>query len=335
MSNTRVITRFAPSPNGWLHIGHAFSALFAADVARRHGGRFLLRIEDIDFTRARQEYVQGIFDDLAWLGLHWPKPVRHQRPHVALYCRALRRLREMGVLYPCHCTRRALRAATAAPDWPRDPDGAPVYSGTCRHLATNDDHPANNDRPADADCTAGADCTANGDEAPCARLGEWPLQEPLPPAWRLDMDKALALARHKLNGQPLQWREEGKGPNGEHGLLRADTGGLDVRNWGDVILGRRDIGVSYHVAVVIDDAVQGITHVTRGQDLFQATAIHRLLQVLLDLPEPAYVHHRLITDEQGRKLSKSAGDTTLRALREAGMTAKELRTRLGFGAETG
>ncbi len=304
--NQEVVTRFAPSPNGWLHAGHAFSALFAASFAQRHGGRFLLRIEDIDFTRARDEFVRGIFDDLAWLGLRWEEPVRFQRPHTALYCRALRRLREMGVLYPCHCTRRALRAATAADDWPRDPDGAPVYPGTCRVLA-------------------GADS-----DAPCARLGEWPLREPLPPAWRLDMNRALALAHDKLNGAPLTWREEGEGPHGERGLLRADEGELDVRRWGDVILGRRDIGVSYHVAVVIDDALQGITHVTRGQDLFHATAIHRLLQVLLDLPEPAYVHHRLITDAEGRKLSKSAGDRSLKALRESGVSARELKAALDF-----
>jgi len=303
-----VITRFAPSPNGRLHVGHAFSALFAADVARRYGGCFLLRIEDIDFTRAREEYVRGILDDLAWLGLRWEEPVRFQQPHMAAYCRALRQLHEMGVLYACHCTRRALREATAANDWPRDPDGAPIYPGSCRH------------RPASAD------------DAPCARLGEWPLKEPLPPAWRLNVEKALALAREKLNGAPLTWRETGEGPHGEHGLLRADEGEFDVRRWGDVILGRRDIGVSYHVAVVIDDAVQGITHVTRGQDLFAATAIHRLLQVLLDLPEPAYAHHRLITDEQGRKLSKSAGDISLKTLREAGMTAQELRAQLGFPA---
>ncbi len=299
---SKVITRFAPSPNGRLHAGHAFSALFAHDVARRHGGAFLLRIEDIDFTRARPEHVAGIFEDLRWLGLRWPEPVRFQQPHVATYCRALKELRRMGVLYPCHCTRARLRAATDAPGWPRDPDGAPLYPGLCRDGARRSD---------DAD-------------APCARLGEWPLKEPLPPAWRLDMDKALALAERKAGGA-LRWREEGAGPAGEQGVVLADAA-----RWGDVILGRRDIGVSYHVAVVIDDALQGITHVTRGQDLFHATAIHRLLQVLLELPEPVYVHHRLITDEEGRKLSKSAGDRSLKSLRESGLTAEALKAALGM-----
>ena len=296
---SRIITRFAPSPNGWLHAGHAFSALFAHDFAQRQGGTFLLRIEDIDFTRARPEYVQGIFDDLRWLGLHWPQPVRFQQPHVATYCRALRELQRLGVLYPCHCTRRRLRQETDAPGWPRDPDGAPVYPGLCR-----------------------TDAVAK-DDAPCARLGEWPLRDPLPPAWRLNMHKALVLAERRL-GRSLSWHEEGTGPAGEQGTVHANA-----ERWGDVILGRRDIGASYHVAVVIDDALQGITHVTRGQDLFHATAIHRLLQVLLELPEPIYVHHRLITDEEGRKLSKSAGDTALRHLRANGMTPEHLRQLLG------
>lgn len=301
-----VITRFAPSPNGLLHAGHAYSALFAARYARERGGIFLLRIEDIDFTRARDAHVRAIFEDLSWLGLRWPQPVRFQSRHVARYCAALKRLRDMGVLYPCHCTRKRQQAALKERDnWPRDPQGAPLYPGLCR--------------PAEEQ---GAEFAPL--ERPCARLGEWPLKEPLPPAWRLNVRRALHLAQRKT-GAELTWREEGEGPGGEHGLIRADAAA-----WGDVILGRRDIGVSYHIAVVVDDAEQGVTHVTRGQDLFHATAIHRLLQVLLDLPEPAYVHHRLITDEQGRKLSKSAGDISLRALRRAGMTAKELISKLGF-----
>ena len=288
-----VVTRFAPSPNGRLHLGHAYSALFAQRFARARGGRFLLRMEDIDVTRARPEFVDGIFEDLRWLGLSWPEPVLFQSRHVQDYCRALKALRDMGVLYPCFCTRRQVRADTP-PDAPRDPDGAPVYPGTCRRR--RDD----------------------GGATPCADIGWRPGMEPIPPAWRLDMDRALALAERKAGGA-LTWREEGTGPNGEHGRVAAEPW-----RWGDVILGRRDIGVSYHVAVVIDDARQGVTHVTRGQDLFHATAIHRLLQVLLNLPEPTYVHHRLITDAEGRKLSKSAGDEALATLRAQGVRAEDI-----------
>ncbi len=305
----KVITRFAPSPNGYLHVGHAYSALFSADVARRRGGEFLLRIEDIDTTRARPEFVQAIFDDLAWLGLDWPRPVRFQSRHTQVYCKALRELHGMGLLYPCTCTRKRLKMEVATREsWPRDPDGAPLYPGLCRHHA-------------------------GAEEKPCENYGITP-NKPLPPAWRLDMDKALSLAERKAGGA-ITWREEGTGPDGENGLVHAD-----VARWGDVILGRRDIGVSYHVAVVVDDALQGVTHVTRGQDLFHATAIHRLLQVLLELPEPVYVHHRLITDAEGRKLSKSLNNTlpaeaalpatTMKALRESEMAGEELRALLGF-----
>ncbi len=280
-SKAAVTTRFAPSPNGWLHVGHAYSALFSARFAAARGGRFLLRMEDIDTTRAREVYVRGIREDLRWLGLEWEEPVRRQSRHMQAYHSALEKLREMGLLYPCHCSRRQIAAAVEGrSDWPADPDGAPLYPGLCR------------DRP---------------------RKGERP-------AWRLDMQKALEAA-----GTPLTWREEGAGAAGETGLIRARP-----QAWGDVILGRRDIGVSYHVAVVVDDALQGVTHVTRGRDLFHATSIHRLLQTLLGLPEPVYVHHRLIADAAGRKLSKRFRDKSLRALREAGMTAEELRARLGF-----
>ena len=276
-----VTTRFAPSPNGWLHAGHAFSALYAEDCARRSGGRFILRIEDIDFTRAREEYIEGIFEDMRWLGLRWHGPVLRQSARMAAYRAALNRLKAMGLLYPCQCSRKEIRQALEGrADWPSDPDGAPLYPGTCRAAAR--------------------------DEAAAA--------------WRLDMKKALA----RLSA-PLTWRETGSGPDGETGVIAARPG-----DWGDVILARRDIGVSYHIAVVVDDAHQGITHVTRGQDLYHATSIHRLLQTLLGLPEPVYAHHRLITDETGRKLSKSLRDTSLRALRKAGVTAEELKRMLGF-----
>ncbi len=311
----KAITRFAPSPNGLLHVGHAFSALFSARLAQDLGGTFLLRIEDIDTTRTRREFVRGIFDDLQWLGLRWPRPVRFQSRHMDAYCKALKTLHGMGLLYPCTCTRKRLRETVShLAGHSADPDGAPLYPGLCR--------------PRDEKGHTG--------QTPCRHHGIEP-GKPLPPAWRLDMDKALALASRKLGGD-IAWRELGHGPGGETGTIHADPA-----RWGDVILGRRDIGVSYHVAVVIDDALQGVTHVTRGQDLFHATAIHRLLQVLLELPQPAYVHHRLITDAEGRKLSKSLNNavpataglpaTTLKALREAGMTAAQLRALLGFATE--
>ncbi len=298
-----VRTRFAPSPNGRLHVGHAFSALFAADVARRHGGEFLLRIEDIDIFRTREEHVRGIFDDLAWLGLSWPEPVRFQSRHFPDYCQALARLHEMGLLYPCTCTRARLKeAAQQSERTGIDPDGAPIYPGFCRNRS---------------------DIESFG--TPCSGTPWKPgSPEPMPPVWRLHMERALELALRRTGGE-LSWHEEGEGPEGERDRVPADP-----LRWGDVILGRRDIGVSYHIAVVVDDAAQGVSHVTRGQDLFHATAIHRLLQVLLDLPEPVYVHHRLITDEQGRKLSKSAGDTALASLRANGVAARELRRHLGF-----
>ncbi len=293
-AGTETVTRFAPSPNGELHVGHAYSALFAERWARRHGGRFLLRIEDIDFTRTREEYVQGIFADLAWLGLSWEEPVRRQSAHMEDYRARLRQLQEMGLVYPCFCSRRKVQAAVAArgANWPRDPEGRPLYPGTCRHL----DHAERAAR------------LAAGEEH----------------AWRLDMEAAAHFAEQRLRA-PISWQEEGTGPDGETGRIA-----FDPRRWGDVVVGRKDIGVSYHLAVVHDDALQGVTHVTRGQDLFHATAIHRLLQVLFDLPEPVYVHHRLITDETGRKLSKRFRDRSLRALREEGISPQELRTALGF-----
>ena len=287
-----IVTRFAPSPNGRLHLGHAYSALFAARFAARHGGRFLLRIEDIDHTRAREEFVRAIVDDLRWLGLTWEEPVWRQRDRMGHYRAALKRLTGMGLLYPCFCTRRQLHAAIEGkPHWPRDPDGAPLYPGTCRHLpaAERDER------------------LAAGEEH----------------AWRLDMSRALQVAGAMLNGAALSWHEEGAGPQGETGRVVADAAAF-----GDVVLGRKDIGVSYHVAVVIDDAAQGVTHVTRGRDLFAATAVHRLLQVLLKLPEPTYVHHRLITDDAGRKLAKRRASTPLAEWRARGMTPEDVRRML-------
>ncbi|WP_137391187.1 tRNA glutamyl-Q(34) synthetase GluQRS [Rhodoligotrophos defluvii] len=284
------IFRFAPSPNGALHLGHAYSALFTARCARALGGRVLLRIEDIDFIRCQDSYVHQAIEDLAWLGFSWEGEPRRQSQHMATYRAALDRLAARGLLYPCFASRQEIRAAVEGrKDWPADPDGQPLYPGLHRHLSEADR----------------AELRARG----------------VPFSLRLDMERALAMA-----GGPLTFAEDGSGPLGETGVVQADP-----RIWGDVILGRKDIGVSYHIAVVVDDALQGVTHVTRGQDLFHATAVHRLLQVLLGLPEPRYCHHRLISDETGRKLSKSAGDRSLRSLREAGVTASEIRALLGFG----
>ena len=287
-----VITRFAPSPNGLLHLGHAYSALFSQDWAKRHGGRFLPRIEDIDFTRTREEYVQAIFDDLSWLGLEWEEPVRRQSRHMDEYRRRLEDLKKRGLVYPCFCSRKAIAEHIRRhPDWPRTPEGAPLYPGTCRQLSPEERQ----------------ERLARGER----------------PAWRLDMKKALASLGTRA--KTLSWQEEGSGPHGERGRIPADPA-----RFGDVILGRRDIVISYHLAVVHDDALQGITHVTRGQDLFHATGLHRLLQELFALPAPVYVHHSLITDEGGRKLSKRFRDRALSSLRKEGVSPESIKRLLGF-----
>ncbi len=282
------VFRFAPSPNGRLHLGHAYSALFTAEAAKEAGGRFLLRMEDIDLPRCRGEFADGILEDLEWLGLSWEEPVRRQSDHFDVYRRALQKLDTLGVLYPCYATRSEIRQAVEAkPGHPSDPDGTPVYPGLYR------------DTPPDA-------------------------EEDRPYALRINHALAIKLAREKL-GHPPTFHETGIGPRGERGTLP-----VTPEIWGDVVLGRKDIGTSYHMAVVVDDAIQGVTHVTRGQDLFASTHIHRILQVLLDLPEPDYCHHRLIGDGTGRKLSKSAGDESLQSLRNAGVTAARIREELGF-----
>jgi glutamyl-Q tRNA(Asp) synthetase len=287
----RPVFRFAPSPNGEMHLGHAFSALFTAEAARAAGGRFILRMEDIDLGRARPEFEQGIHDDLSWLGLTWEEPVRRQSEHFGDYRAALVRLRELGLVYPCFATRAEIEAASRI-DSPRDPEGMPLYPGLWRWRP-----------PRDVE----------------ARLSEG-----APFALRLDMARAVAKTE-EIAGGPLSFIEEGTGPAGETGEVR-----VEAQRWGDVVIARKEVPTSYHLAVVVDDALQGVTHVTRGQDLFYATFVHRVLQTLLGLPVPRYRHHALIRDESGRKLAKSARDTSLKSLREAGVSPEEVRQRLGF-----
>ena len=283
------VYRFAPSPNGYLHLGHAFSALVNFDLARKSGGRFLLRIEDIDPTRCRVEFEAAIYEDLAWLGLAWETPVRRQSQHFGEYRRALEKLSALGLVYPSFESRAEIAKLVAQREaeggWPRDPDGAPLYPGHGRLLS--------------------------------AEERRYLLQSGAPYALRLDMEAAVARAGN------LSWTEHGEGSGGETGRIPARP-----QAWGDVILARKETPTSYHLSVVIDDALQGITEVVRGQDLFQATSVHRLLQHLLDLPEPAYRHHRLIRDEGGQKLSKSTGSTGLRELRAAGAGPADIRKRL-------
>src|SRR5438309_2024277 len=267
------VFRFAPSPNGFLHLGHAYSALLNFDRARETGGQLLVRIEDIDATRCRPEFETAIYQDLAWLGIAWESPVRRQSEHLDDYRAALDKLSALGLVYPAFESRgeiaRLVAAREADGPWPRDPDGAPLYPGDAKSL------------PADER----------------ARL----IESGAPYALRLDMTAAC----RRVAG--LTWRELGEGPGGEHGHVQARP-----EAWGDVILARKETPTSYHLSVVVDDALQGITLVVRGQDLFAATSVHRLLQAILLLPAPVYHHHRLLLDGDGRKLSKSDGATGLR-----------------------
>lgn len=274
--------RFAPSPTGELHLGHAFSAITAHDAARAAGGRFLVRLEDLDAGRVREAFAAGILADLAWLGLRWEEPVLRQSARGAAYGAALARLGEMGLLYRCRCTRRDIGAAASAPQ-EGAPDGV-VYPGTCRHAGVAADEPH---------------------------------------AVRLRMEAAAALAGK------LGFTELGAGPRGETGAIAVPDGWLAAEA-GDVVLRRRDGAVAYHLAVVVDDAAQAVTHVTRGQDLFAATPVHRLLQVLLGLPEPVWRHHRLIRDAAGRRLAKRDRDRSLASLRAAGAGPAEVRRMVGL-----
>ncbi|TYL85489.1 tRNA glutamyl-Q(34) synthetase GluQRS [Bradyrhizobium rifense] len=286
------VFRFAPSPNGHLHLGHAYSALLNFDRARETGGRLLLRIEDIDATRCRPEFETAIDEDLAWLGIAWETPVRRQSEHLADYRAALEKLTARGLVYPAFESRAEIARLVAAREadgpWPRDPDSAPLYPGDAKALA------------------AGERSRLIGAGAPYAL--------------RLDMTAAC----QRVAG--LTWNELGEGPDGERGTVAARP-----EAWGDVILARKETPTSYHLSVVVDDALQGVSEIVRGQDLFHATSVHRLLQALLGLPEPAYRHHPLIRDADGRKLSKSDRSTGLRELRAAGVTRAGIRGLVGLG----
>ncbi len=275
-----IVTRFAPSPTGLLHLGSAYSALFAWDQAMnvrgRVQGRFLLRIEDIDTARCRPEHESAMREDLAWLGLRWEEPVRRQSEHRADYAAALDRLKAKGVIYPCFCTRADIARLASAPHGME-----PIYPGTCRHLSAQE--------------------VAQRQETGQAF------------ALRLDAAKAAALAG------PLEWRDL------DRGVFK-----VDPASHGDVVLARKDIGTSYHLAVTLDDHLQGVTLVTRGEDLLPATPIHRLLQALLDLNVPDWRHHKIIRDETGERLAKRRESPSIRSLRDAGETPEAIRARLGF-----
>ena len=284
-------TRFAPSPTGPLHLGHAYSAMLAHDMARTAGGTFLLRIEDIDQNRARPDWEAQIHDDLAWLGLDWPHPVMRQSDRLPAYRSALERLWDMRLLYPCTCRRRDIEAALAAPQ-----EGAPIYGpdglvypGTCR----------------------GKD-----------RTGPLPGDAVL----RLDMEAALDRI-----GTPPGFVEEGTWPDGETGRIALDRQEL-TDGVGDVVLARRDMGTSYHLSVVLDDAAQSVTHVVRGADLFSATQIHVVLQALLDLPTPIYHHHRLIRDDHDKRLAKRDDARAIARYRADGATPDDIRRMVGLAS---
>jgi glutamyl-Q tRNA(Asp) synthetase len=288
------VFRFAPSPNGYLHLGHALSALLNADRAKAAGGRLLLRIEDIDAARCRPEFEAAIYEDLAWLGIAWEQPVRRQSEHYGDYRAALAKLDAMGLVYPSFESRAEIAAQvtereTKAP-WPRDPDGVPLSPGNAKTMA----------------------------QAERARR-----MAAEPYALRLDMIAAL------VRSGPLTWEETGAGPSGETGSIAADPA-ANPAHWGDVILARKETPTSYHLAVAVDDAAQGVTEVVRGRDLFHSTSVHRLLQALLGWPAPRYHHHRLILDADGNKLSKSTLATGLRELRARGASAADLRKLAGL-----
>ncbi|MBR2690181.1 MAG: tRNA glutamyl-Q(34) synthetase GluQRS [Aquamicrobium sp.] len=290
---TLLTFRFAPSPNGDLHLGHAYSALLNQQLANGNQARLLLRIEDIDTTRCTPEFEAAIYRDLEWLGLSWQEPVRRQSEHFGEYRAALERLIAEDLVYPAFMSRGDIRAFISdrerrGRDWPRDPDGAPLYPAVDKALSRKERS---------------------------ARIAEG-----MPFAWRLDVAAALSRV-----GTDLSWAEFENTSLSKTGHVQAQP-----QDWGDIVLARRDIPTSYHLSVVLDDALQGITHVVRGMDLFQATAVQRLLQELLGLPQPVYFHHRLILGPDGRKLSKSLKDTGLATLRAAGAAPEDIRHMVGL-----
>lgn len=286
------ILRFAPSPTGRLHLGHALSALVNQAVARRLAGRLLVRIEDIDPTRCKPEFVAAMLDDLTWLGVTSDGPMLVQSEHFSIYVSVAQQLEGMGLLYPCFATRQEIQAA--ARPGALDPDGAPLYPGLHKGLKSREI---------------------------AARKSQGQ-----PFAMRLDMPAAVRMAADRLRGKPLTFQEFGD--EQAPAIVTADPS-----RWGDIVIQRKDAPTSYHLAVVVDDARQGITHVVRGADLRASTDVHRLLQVLLGLPEPLYQHHRLLTDAQGRKLSKRDGDTSLYTLRRSGLTPADIRRLVGLPAQ--
>lgn len=293
VSVARPILRFAPSPNGYLHLGHAASALVNQNMARRLGGRLILRIEDIDLGRSRDAFIEAIYEDLGWLGFEWEQPVLRQSQHLSDYQAAAERLNEMGLLYPCFASRAEINQAVDKLGVGLDPDGARLYPGLHRGL--------------------GAEEVARRKAA-----GQ-------PYAMRLDMEKALAAVQARKIEELAFCEIDGDG-NGRRIVV-------DPGRWGDVVLQRKDVPTSYHLSVVVDDARQGITHVVRGMDLYQATAVHRLLQELLGLPQPIYHHHELLRDVLGRKLSKSDASMSLRGLRRAGWTRRDVLEKLRVDVE--
>ncbi len=284
-----VVERFAPSPTGPLHLGHAFSAVTAWEATRAAGGTFLLRMDDLDTGRCRQEFADAIMDDLRYLGLSWPEPVLYQSSRTANHVKVIEQLTAQGLVYPCFCTRAEIQAAAGAPQ-----EGAeigPPYPGTCR--------------------------------------GQQAQSSEKPHALRLNIAKAIDFLGGADAVRALTFQEIGRGPNGEHGRISLDPDAL-IEQTGDVVLRRKDGAIAYHLAVVLDDAWQSVTHVTRGCDLFTSTPLHRLLQALTGTPTPIYRHHRLIRDTEGRRLSKRNRDLALSALRNAGATPADIRAAVGL-----
>ena len=291
------IYRFAPSPNGRLHLGHAYSALLNQCLAETNGGSLLLRVENIDLIRCTTVLEQQMLDDLAWLGIKWSKEPLRQSDRLDIYREGLDRLASMGLVYPAFMTRSEIRRVAQDKserglEWPNDPDGTPLYPPNDRQLTEKE-------------------------RIVLIKAGR-------PYSLRLNMQKAVSRVREMGKGN-LLWKEDGKGPKGETGLVKALPD-----EWGDIILAGKDAPATYHLACVLDDGLSGVTHIVRGRDLFWATSVHRVLQVLLGLPEPRYFHHDLVPGEDGKKLSKSRKDTSLAELRAAGVTPNGIRKMVGL-----